>query len=76
MSVGVLIAILALRRVWNLAASPGGVYARGEAPRRGNLIGGLGFEHVLEPEYEHLYEERRASEVRVDHDVAAEGHGR
>ena len=72
-SVGVLVFLFAFRSAWDRAASRGWVYARGEAPRRGNLVGGLGFEQVFEPEYEHVYEEQATWQVEADQDAAGEG---
>ena len=65
--------VLALRRAWDRAAARGWVYARGEAPRRGNVVGGLGFEQVFEPEYEHVYEEQASRQVEPDHEATGEG---
>lgn len=67
---------LAVSRLWAAAAQRGWVYARGEAPKRGNLIGGLGFEQVLEPEYVHVYEEQHSLEARADHDASGGDDGR
>lgn len=62
------VVILAVSWLWSSAASRGWVYGRGEAPRRGNVVGGLGFEQVFEPEYEHVYEEHRSVEVDGGHE--------
>ncbi len=59
-------------RLWSAAARRGLVYAGGDAPKRGNLIGGLGFEQVLEPEYVHVYEEQHSLEARTDHDASGD----
>lgn len=62
----------ALFRLWAEAARRGWVYARGEAPRRGNVVGGLGFEQVFEPEYTHVYEELSSLEVRAEHEASGD----
>lgn len=68
--------LFASSRLWSYAASRGWVYGRGETPKRGNVVGGLGFEQVFEPEYEHLYEEQQSEEVRADRDASGDGNAR
>ena len=65
--------VVALRRARDRAAGRGRVYPRGGAPTRGNVVGGLGFEQVFEPEYEHVYEEQQAVAVEADQDAVGEG---
>ena len=68
--------VVALRRARDRAAGRGRVYPRGGAPTRGNVVGGLGFEQVFEPEYEHVYEEQQAVAVEAEQDAVGEGEDR
>ena len=71
--VSVVALLLGWRRLWAWAVAHGWRYARGETPRRGNVIGGLGFEQVFEPEYEHVYEEQQSVVVAAEHEAMGQG---
>lgn len=63
------VAYYLLRAIALYAVDQGWIYGRGQAPKRGNVVGGLGFEQVFEPEIEYLIEEVHRTETEADHEA-------
>ncbi len=54
------------------AAERGWIYYR-NGPRRGNVIGSLGFDHVFHPSVDHVIEEQHRFAIEADHDHPSDG---
>lgn len=58
---------VALLGLYRRAVAAGWLYGPGQAPRRANTVGSLGFEQVFEPSMEYVFEERERLAIEADH---------
>jgi len=73
-ALAVIAVVLILRRLGSYAVSRGWLYGK-DGPSRGNAVGGLGFEQIVQPSIEHVYEEQQRLQIEADHDDPSDGRG-